>query len=514
MFYKLEHLKRLIKSMTGPEKRHFSLSHPALNTQGKNPFYLQIFQALSKSETDLPEFPDDVSPQVYTIGKKRLFKNIMKNLRTFHEHASIEITLQTYLSEIEILYNHSLPEQSLYILNKAYKIAVAFEKYALLLQILDWEGKLNVILDSPRRTIEAIAEEEQEVLFKLNQILQLENICNQTRNMKKAYGYVTGKLKKEMEQATIHAPGMIGYEECASQKARFYFSFVHAMYYRITFNHRKAYSYSQGFLNPQMQIIAPNDYINGILEHIASSLDLVKFDEAFATLEILQKYIQEQKLDQSHALNVKIFYYQVSFRLIMYNYMGDVLQLKHTIKTAEEKMIFYEEKLSAEMKLVLYGNLMNAYLGVGDTQKMDLTWDKIFHKTSKTIRHDIHGDLYLFRLFSLLQSKVYDVLPSVALSAHRYYNQSRDHQLHFGLEIKITTILIKEYNFEHIKVKNEVLNKLKQIITQHIQALKEWNNFQEHYSRYIIWIDSLINDTPFQQEAALWYKNHLKNHPV
>src|SRR5690606_2455761 len=122
-------------------------------------FYLQIFQALSKSETDLPEFPDDVSPQVYTIGKKRLFKNIMKNLRTFHEHASIEITLHTYLSEIEILYNHSLPEQSLYILNKAYKVAVAFEKYALLLQILEWEGKLNVILDSPRRTREAIAEE-------------------------------------------------------------------------------------------------------------------------------------------------------------------------------------------------------------------------------------------------------------------------------------------------------------------------------------------------------------------
>lgn len=511
MFYKLSDLKKLIKSMSGAEKKHFSQLFSSFRAPGAKPIYLQLFQALSKPKTELPEFDTQVSSQVYTTGKKRLFKNVMTSLRLFHQETSIEIMIQNYLSEIEILYNHNLPEQSLYILQKAYALTISYEKFGLLLQVLEWEGKLNIILDHPTRSIEAIAAEEQEVLCKLTQIMHLENIYNKARNRKRQHGYIKGKMKLELEAETLQAPGMVTYEQCASEKARFYFNFIHALYYWMTFNHTKAYQYSKNLPHPQMQIIVLNDYINGVLEHVASCVNLGQFTEGFATLKLANAYLLRQRLNQAHAFNVKMFYYESAYLLIMYNYMGDIRRLTHTIKKVEEGLVIYEEHLSAEMKQVLYGNLMNAYMGAGDVKMMDATWEKVFSRISKTVRHDINGDLYLFRLFSLLQSKVYEVLPSFALSASRYYSQTRESKVYFDLELKITGLLLKEQHFDQEPVRKSVLGNIKKILTDYINHLNGTQNFQEHYSRYTIWIDSIVKERPFYKEAALWYQRHVKS---
>src|SRR5690606_27772313 len=130
------------------------------------------------------------SPQSLTIAKRRLYANILKSLRTSHDDMSVDVTIQNLLSEVEILYNHSLSEQSLPVLLKAYDLANKHEKFGLLLQVLDWERKLNIVLDNSNRTIAEIAGEEQRVLNKLVQIRQLENIYSHAKNLKKLHGYV------------------------------------------------------------------------------------------------------------------------------------------------------------------------------------------------------------------------------------------------------------------------------------------------------------------------------------
>jgi hypothetical protein len=513
MAYKLKDLKKLVESLSSAEKRHFSLLSSAFSESEVGSLYLQLFHALSRPKTDLSE-PGlkDITFSVTPV-KNRLFKNIRKSLRLFHQDQSIEIRIQNYLSDIEILYGLSLPEQSLYLLRKAYKDAVAYEKFRLLLQVLEWERKLNIVLDQPTRSIKAIAEEEQEVLRKLLQIVQLENIYGKAKDMKRQHGSVKGKLRKNLEEETIKAPGMIPFAACASQKAKFFYNFTFTLYYWMIYNHIMAYQHSKALLNLRIKTILPNDYVDGVLEHVTSCIQIGKFKEALNGLELASDYIKEQKLNLIPSFNTKIFFYKTGYHLVIYNYTGQKKRLADTITLVERELRLYEDKMPMEARQVIHANLMNAYIGTGNIKAADTIWEQLFHKTSKSVRREIYDDLHLFRLFNLLQNKIYDVLPYTALAAHRYYKQFQNEATDFKLELQLTALLLKEYNLENVKVRRTLLAEIKQILLQYIAALKGTNNFQEHYSFYVIWAQSILEEEPYHVSAAAWYEQFKKDNP-
>src|SRR5690606_18380195 len=155
------------------------------DTERDKPLFLQLYNMHENGKSDLHEIFGSGPPQSLTVAKRRLYANILKCLRSLHDDMSVDVIIQNHLSEVEILYNHSLSEQSLPVLLKAYDLANKHEKFGLLLQVLDWERKLNIVLDSSDRTIAEIAGEEQFVLNKLIQIRQLENIYSHAKSQKK-----------------------------------------------------------------------------------------------------------------------------------------------------------------------------------------------------------------------------------------------------------------------------------------------------------------------------------------
>jgi len=502
MGYKLKDLQKLVQAMSGAEKRHFSLLSSAFAASKNDPLYLQLFQTLCSSKTDISEISEKEGIGSYTPVKKRLFENVRKSLRMFHQEQSMEIRIHNYLSDIEILCDLNLPDQSLYLLRKAYNDAIAYEKFRLLLSVLEWERKLNIVLDQPTRSIKAIAEEEQEVLQKLMQIVHLENIYGKAKDMKRQHGFI----RQELKEATLKAMEVISLEDCASQRAKFYFNFIHTLYHRITFNHLEAYQYSKALLQLKTQAILPNDYIDGVLEHVTECIQICRFREGLDSLELASRYIHEQKLDHLPTFGTKIFYYKNGYHLVIYNYMGDKERLAAAIKTAEEELKLHEESMSLEARQVSYANLMNAYVGIGNMQAADAIWKQLFHKKSKEVRREIYDELYLFRLFSLLESKVYEVLPYVALSTHRYYIQQPNAKSYLSTELKIADLLLKEYDFEDPRIKKSVLMNVKQILMHHISTLKGTPEFfQERYSFYVIWAERILTERPYYETAAEWY---------
>jgi len=496
--------------MSGAEKRAFSLLYAPAAASKKKPIYLRLFQALSGRSNDLPEFTNEVSSQVYTIGKKRLFNNIMKSLRIFHQETSIEIIIQNHLSEIEILYHHSLPEQSLYVLNKAYHLAASYEQFGLLLHVLEWEGKLNIIMINPPRSIEAIAEEGQEVLQKLTQIMQLEKIYNIAGNMKKEHGYVNGEMQRELEKRTIKAPGMITYEQCNSQKAKFYFNLIHSLYHWMTFDPKNAYAYSRRLIPSTPSNILPHDYIDGVLHHASTSLCIGYFTATQKALALTDDYVKRYKLNLATAFEVKLIYYKLCCNMVICTYLGNLRELKKVIKDAEDKLAGYQDKFTGEMRQVILGNLANAYVASGDMNHADQIMNLLFRKESKAIRKNIYDDLYLFRLFSLLQNRNFALIPSLALSSFRYYKSEQNRQNQFILEQKIAALLMKEIDYENVKAYRRVFMVLEQYITEHLSSLSAINNFQERYTFYLIWMRSLYTKEPFYVQAGKWYKDFKK----
>jgi len=506
MYRKKEDLKHLVASLSMSEKRYFSLFIKSFSSaKGADPLYLKLFSSLDECT-----YSDDfnkASVRAQSHATKRLYDNILKGLLLYHHNGSVDIIIQNLLIQIEILYHLALPGQSLPLLNKAYRLAHLHEKFGLLLQILQWERKISIIIVSPGRRIEEIAGEEQEVLAKLAQITHLESIYSKAIELKRQLGYVDNH--KELASKTISSPMMPALAECNTQKAIFYHHFIHALYYRMVYDHKQAYRHSKQLANSPIQFILPNDYIDGLLHHINSCLCLGYFEETLKVLRVLDVYMRDQKMDQSDSFRVLMFYYKAFSHLLIYNYVGKKEALLNTIQKTEEQLTLYDEKLSMEMKQVIWGNLCNAYVGIGAMDKAGNIMEWLFRKESKLVRKEIYNDLYLFRLFYLLQRKMYVLLPSMALSAYRYFKQQKNSEVYFEVELKIAALLLEEHDYENMKTLHSVLQQIRQMLIAHIAHLKGVHNFQEHYSFYIIWAESIFYERPFYEQTSVWYKQNM-----
>ena len=122
-----DNLHRLIKSMSKPEKRYFKV-FCSRHIIGDENNYEVLFDAIDKQETYdeeklLRKFKGKGFTERFSIAKNRLYVAILKSLDAFHSSSSVEAQLQRQLHAVEILYNKSLYDQSLKLLNSARKVA-------------------------------------------------------------------------------------------------------------------------------------------------------------------------------------------------------------------------------------------------------------------------------------------------------------------------------------------------------------------------------------------------------
>lgn len=504
MYNAREDILNLVQSLNNGEKRHFTNS---IRQDGTVPLYAQLFYEFEKGKSSLPKELLGIDARSLTSAKRRLYGNIIDSLISLHQDSSINLSIQKQLSSIEILYRKGLAEQGLVIWHKVYKIALEHEKLALLLQVLDWEKRQNIVIDKPSRTSTEIKKEENEVLNKLAQILKLESLYSHIMVFKKQFGFAKGALRAQLETETIASAEMPKLTECLTNTAIFYYNLIHSVYHWMVFEHQKGFAYSKKTISQSANNILPNDYIAGIMQHITSSVCMGYFKETLDGIELGNAFIEEYKLNQSNVFRRLMFAYQSTYRIVVYNYMGKRSALKQTVKDTEHLLLQYDNFLPLELRQVITGNLMVAYIGLGNLDKADELWSLMMDKQFKIVRQDINADLYVFRLFSLLHSRTYSLLPSAALSAVRFYRKDEHAQQRFDVELPIAMLLQKERDYKP-KVIREVMEAAKKIVQQFIGTLKGINNFQEHYTRYIIWCDAIMNNEPFHEAAARWYEGY------
>jgi hypothetical protein len=511
MIRRREDLYLLIKSLSGAEKRYFRNFSKAFSATGESPLYIQLFDQLDKEDQQHQNQIEKLSDNSLSMTKWRLYDTMLKSLRLFHQDKHIGIVIMNLLADVQILYNLGLAAQALFQLQKAYKLSVEYELFDLLLETLEWESTLNVVLEKETRSQDAILKEEREVLGKQIQLALLKTIYGKAERIKKKYGFVKGPMVIELKEQTVKSTDMPVFPECLSKKAEYYYNFIQALYHWMTFDHQKAYTYSEKLLHPESRSISPGDYINGLLEHITCCVCLCRFDEALEGLKLGMASIEEKNLTQSHVFTARMFAYQSTYKLIIYSYQGDKVKLLQEIRHTEEKLKEYEHPLPFERKQVIIGNLMNAYMAIGEQEKADQIWAKMFNKHSKEVRQDIYADLYLFRLFSLLQTKTYVLIPSAALSAIRYFKKTENPEQQFELELPIAQLLQKDHDYSKAALREELFNEIKKIISRYIKKISPKTGFQEHYSRYQIWINAIQKERPYVQEAAAWYKHYKES---
>lgn len=141
----------LIKSLDKSEKRHFRLQ-AALQKGDKN--YLKLFEVLENMASDdsisyderllKKKLGDKIAANQLHVFKNYLYKHILKSLRTLHEETGTEMKIALLLSEAKILEQKGLYEQVYKKIHAAKQLALKFEKYGSLVELLQFETVLCV----------------------------------------------------------------------------------------------------------------------------------------------------------------------------------------------------------------------------------------------------------------------------------------------------------------------------------------------------------------------------------
>jgi len=509
-YLKRDDLKSLIESLSKAEKRHFYQYLKSQNHQ-ESPYYLELFKALSGTESQLAQLPEMVSRKAFSNAKIRLYQQLMQSLSIYHQNSSTELSVQHMICEIEILYDRGLPEQSIILLRKAQKTAAGQENFGLMLQLLTWERKINIISDTPTRNKLDITTEERNIFENFDEVNTLESIFSKVIDIKKKYGYVKGAARKSLDQIVLKNHKLDAENKIQSRRGIYYFNFIHSLYNWLTLDHKKAYQYSKKLLAPDFQLISPNEYLEGILQHVTSCMGLGYFEETLDGLLLADAFIAQKRFQHSTFFLLRVFYFRICYRLIVYMYKGALKELQETIEDANMQLLKFNAQLSIEMKLVIYGNLRNACIAAGDHEQAEKLLDMLLYKESKYVRKDVYNDLFLSRIFSHLANKDYAIVPSMAAAACRQYKQVENEHNKYDVGLQIASMLMKNVDYSKTATRQKVIGEIKSILHEAIIAHAGLNKFHEMYTFYYIWTESILQGQHFHITAAAWYTQYIKH---
>ncbi|WP_336834724.1 hypothetical protein [Sphingobacterium siyangense] len=505
MYRKKDDLEQLVQSLTTTEKTYLTKT---FRQSSEDSAYLALYNALKMPKSRTSDTNLKFTNKGLRDQKHLLYKRILKYLKQMYPKFSIDVEIQNQLADVEILYNHSLADQAMRLLLKAKLTADKHEKFSLTQQILQWEQKLSIVLESPFRSIDEIRIEEEEVLAKTIQINLLLTFYSQIMLIKKEHGYAKGPVKETLDRLIIHNPSFPSIDDCKSNKAAYYHNLILSIYNWMTFDHIQAYQYSKALLKGDILNILPSDYLTGIFEHITSAVCIINFSDSLMAIQMAQAYMEEYKLNQSNRYRQLFFAYESTYRLIIYSYMGKQSQLAEVIHHAESWLEIHADAIPIERKQVVIGNIMNAYVAIGDLDKAWVVWNQLFNKQSESVRKDIYADLYLFRILFYLQTQMFDLITSAAASALRFFRKNEENRSKFQLEYQLVQVFAKVIDYSKPMNLNPLLHRARSILKDYIAEVSGIIGFQEHYTRYIIWLDAIEKKIPYYKAARDWYKQH------
>ncbi len=142
---KKDNLFLLIKNLSRSEKRYFKLFS---NNDNRHNNYLKLFAAIYKQEfydedKIRRKFKGEKFLDQLHVTKNYLGELIYKSNRNYHGNLSKSVKVRNYLTNVEIMFNKELYVHCSEELIKAEKISLKYELFSYLMEIYDWQRKLE-----------------------------------------------------------------------------------------------------------------------------------------------------------------------------------------------------------------------------------------------------------------------------------------------------------------------------------------------------------------------------------
>ncbi|MFZ5553137.1 MAG: hypothetical protein ACOZCO_08490 [Bacteroidota bacterium] len=511
-----DHLHRLIKALTKPEKRYFKV-FSSRHTLGEANNYQLLFDAIEKMEEYDEEairkkFARDAFVKQLSIAKARLYDQVLRSLDSFHANSSIDAELKKLIHSAEILYKKTLYAQSHKLLKSAKKLAIKYEKHTTLLEILMWEKKL---IEKDNYT--EIGEAELEQIHREDH-LTLEKITNYVDfwNIKSRMFYILNRKGKARSQDELSSfKSIIDNVLLRSEDAALYFETKYLYYHIYSAYFFSIGDYENSFLNLKKNVEhiennvelfkeEPNIYFSVLTNIIYIGSRLKKYDEVFYYLEKLRSLPEKMALNRNEDLDIKLFSSAYSIELTVYSMTGEFEKGIELVPIIEEGLKLYGDKINNVRKAYFFFNIAVMYFAEKKYSEA-LRWiNQLLNNIAIDKSEDIHCFAQMLNLIIHLELGNQRLVPYALKSTHRYLSLR-------NRVYKFETMILHFINkIMRVRDKEDEENVYVKLLSE-LNTLSD-DNFEKsafEYFDFVSWAESKVNGKDFKEIVKK--KAHPKN---
>jgi hypothetical protein len=413
-----DNLFQLIKSLTGNEKRYFKILSKR-HVVGKINKYEVLFDLYDAQPSDTEYDEDHFKKSLKGKGlgknladeKKNLQEMIMKAMRAYHSETSINNQLNDLLAEETFYRKKRLNDLRRKAIDKAKGIAEKYEKYTVLLDLLERETIMRIELDQDRlEEIAANIGEDQQrqidlicitsKLWALNNWLFIQYRIN--ANKTADFWKVADEKLADPVFAT-YKPGL-----CYNADRHYYK--IKALYTMMKGDYEAHDEYSR-LINDLYETKYPLQKSDNRIQYkisIYNRLHSLKLIEGYEEMEKLLNHARKI-LPQDDDEAGEDFQNTVIYRQLLYM---NTLQFEKAIAMVPEikkGIKRYSNKINKSSLIVIYNNISASYLVLEEWQEV-LDYTELILSDKTDVRMDVKYRNMLFQLLSHYELGNYDLL--------------------------------------------------------------------------------------------------------
>ena len=487
------------------EKRHIVLYASKYKDKESN-HLLRMFDVLCKAkemdETAIKKkYAHEAFVKNFAASKYKLQMLIMKSLDNYHSGHTITFEIQEMLRYFDILFGKGLFTHCRSVINKAQKLAEQYEKFPLLIEILQRQRSLfgrvpksnemgknfALFFNLYEQTLQKIKNEKDY----LHILVQVELRMHQK-------GVARSEKESQLFKQVMANPILQNEGEALSTKAKLLFNAIHMDYWESQNNEEQALKYAMARLRifeTSEELIKENisQYITAYFNILNYFFRLNRPDELNDHLKIFHTIPIRFKTDPRD--QIRIFAFSNILEMDLCKLTGrfeEAVSLEATIKEGLEK---YGNKLPYHLQFDLYFNLAYANFGAGKYKAASLWLRKIITEGTMPTRTYNYSYALLFNLVVHNELQEESLLESLTRSAYRHLLKME--HLH-GFERAVINFIRKALPGIHSG---------EELITAFITLKKELEKLaQDPYEKeglvyfdFVSWLESKIEKRPFAE---------------
>lgn len=431
---KPDQLFELIHSLDLNEKRYFKLF---ATLQKKDSIIIQLFNVIAKQKVYSEEkvraaFEGEKFLDQLSVTKNHLHDSILRALRGYHLKWSIDGQLYGLLQDMQLLYEKRLIDQCSVVMRKMKRIAKAFDKHKVMLEVLEWEQRLlsaGFYADTDEADIDQISEEYYECLGLLQNEREYQDLQAKLFNNYYKVGIERKNDNYKTNDQIVNQFALKQRDRALTYKSQLCYLNIHAQYNKVNGNWEEAFKYRTELKELILSREKPDhsDLLNlftSINNLIPIAMKLEKYDMVDQLLRELRNIVKKPfKFKNTREIEIKILSQGTIAELALCVKLGRKDQGLAAVDRVLEQMIELRRKERKFPLLHLYYNMSYFYLSIGEYSKA-LRWlNEILNDTGIKSIEDLHASTRILTMILQFELGRGELLEYLARSTYRYLNK-------------------------------------------------------------------------------------------